>query len=389
MTRLRLSEGSEETQTVSLNPNTTYYIQAKNYWVVEPYTEEGTYLFSVSAPTLTSDDVTLSATSYTYSGSACKPSVTVVYNGTTLTERTDYTVTYTNHVAAGTATVIVTGIGDYTGTVKKTFTISPVTLTADNVTLSKESYSYSGSARKPSVTVVCNGTTLTEGTDYTVGYSDNVTVGTATVTVTGKGNYTGTVKKTFTIKAVTKAKPTVTSASYSKLKIQWTKVTGASGYYVYRSTKSGSGYKLVKTITKGSTVTYTDTGRTTGTTYYYKIKAYRTTDGKKTVVATTKVGSGKTVLSAPEVKLTAGTKKVTVKVSTKVSGASGYVIYCSTKKSSGYKKVKTVTSGKAFTYKDTGLKAKTTYYYKVRAYRTVSGKKVYSAYSTVVKAKTK
>ncbi len=67
------------------------------------------------------------------------------------------------------------------------------------ITLSKTSYTYDGSAKKPTVTVKSGSTKLTEGTDYTVSYSNNTNVGTATVTITGKGNYTGSVKKTFTI----------------------------------------------------------------------------------------------------------------------------------------------------------------------------------------------
>ena len=53
----------------------------------------------------------------------------------------------------------------------------------------------------PSVTVKKGNAVLKNGTDYTVTYSNNIDAGTATVSVTGKGNYTGTVKKTFTIKA--------------------------------------------------------------------------------------------------------------------------------------------------------------------------------------------
>ncbi|MCD8146484.1 MAG: S8 family serine peptidase, partial [Clostridiales bacterium] len=78
------------------------------------------------------------------------------------------------------------------------------------LTLSQEEYSYSGTARKPEVSVLCGGLTLTQGTDYTVSYSNNTNVGTATVTVTGKGNYTGTVTKTFTITAAKLSTCTVT-----------------------------------------------------------------------------------------------------------------------------------------------------------------------------------
>ncbi|MBQ9942336.1 MAG: hypothetical protein IJP03_04940, partial [Christensenellaceae bacterium] len=58
-------------------------------------------------------------------------------------------------------------------------------------------------------------------------------------------------------------------------------VSGASGYVIYRSTTKSGGYKAVKTITSGSTVTFTNSGLTAGKTYYYKVKAYRTVSGSK------------------------------------------------------------------------------------------------------------
>ena len=147
----------------------------------------------------------LSKTSVTYTGEAQKPKVTVKakLNGVlvTLTEGTDYTVTYKNNKKAGTATVVVKGKGNFKGTLKKTFTITPVKIL--KVTLSSTTMPYTGSACEPvpTVTTKVNGqlVTLKAGTDYTVTYENNVAAGTATVTVTGKGNYTGTITKTFTI----------------------------------------------------------------------------------------------------------------------------------------------------------------------------------------------
>ncbi len=149
--------------------------------------------------------VTLSKTSMAYTGKARKPvpTVSAKVNGelVTLVKGTDYTVKYENNIDAGTATVTVTGKGNYTGTITKTFTITPVKLY--KATLSKTSMAYTGKARKPVPTVAAkvNGqlVTLVKGTDYTVKYENNIKVGKATVTITGKGNYTGTITKTFTI----------------------------------------------------------------------------------------------------------------------------------------------------------------------------------------------
>ena len=146
--------------------------------------------------------LTLSQTEFTYDGKAKKPIVTVKYNSVALNEGTDYTVSYKNNVNVGTATATVTGIGDYTGIVDKTFTITAapkISITNCTITLNQSSYTYDGTAKKPTVTVKYNNVVLIKDTDFTVSYLNNINVGTAIATVTGKGNYTGTVSKNFTI----------------------------------------------------------------------------------------------------------------------------------------------------------------------------------------------
>ena len=87
--------------------------------------------------------------------------------------------------------------------------------------------------------------------------------------------------------AVKSAKPLLSKttvklkAGKKKAAVSWKKVSGANGYKIYRSTKKGSGYKCVKTITKGSTVKYTNRSLKSNKTYYYKVKAWRTVNGKK------------------------------------------------------------------------------------------------------------
>jgi len=78
------------------------------------------------------------------------------------------------------------------------------------VTLSETEYTYDGNAKEPSATVVLDGKTLVAGTDYDITYTDNTNAGTATATITFKGNYSGTANKTFTIK---KAQVTVPTAA--------------------------------------------------------------------------------------------------------------------------------------------------------------------------------
>lgn len=87
-------------------------------------------------------------------------------------------------------------------------------LKSASITLSPKSYTYNGKAKTPAVIVSYNGKTLTEGTDYTTAFSGNINAGTATVTITGAGNHTGTASATFTIKKATN-KITLKKSTYT------------------------------------------------------------------------------------------------------------------------------------------------------------------------------
>ena len=121
--------------------------------------------------------------------------------GTVLTKGVDYRIRYENNTNVGTATMTITGRGNYMGTLTKTFQITPVALV--DAVLPCASKFYTGKAIKPAPTVTARVgkelATLTKGTDYTVSYKKNKNPGTATVTVTGIGNFEGTLERTFTI----------------------------------------------------------------------------------------------------------------------------------------------------------------------------------------------
>lgn len=152
-------------------------------------------------------DVWMDGTDFPYTGKPITPAITVTVEGKTLVQDTDYTVTYQNNVEPGTAEAVVQGMGDYTGTVEMPFTIQqpqepeqpPVELTKENVSLEGNRFPYKGKPITPAVTVTADGKTLAEGSDYTLTYRDNEKPGTATVTVEGKGGYTGKVTLNFTI----------------------------------------------------------------------------------------------------------------------------------------------------------------------------------------------
>lgn len=153
-----------------------------------------------------------------YNGSAFEPEITVKDGETVLVKDTDYTVTYADNINAGQATVTVTGMGNYAGTIAKHFTIAPKSLTSEGVALSglPEQVNYTGKAIVPQITVKDGQTVLVLDTDYTVSYTDNTDVGTATVTVTGKGNYQGTASATFEIvAAAASGVATINGADYN------------------------------------------------------------------------------------------------------------------------------------------------------------------------------
>ena len=112
--------------------------------------------------------------------------------------------------------------------------------------------------------------------------------------------------------AVVKAKPvpgkvtvTATSATNKSNKVSWKKISGASGYELYRATSKSGKYTKIKTATSGKAGSFTDKNLTTGKTYYYKIRAYRKVSSKKVYGSYSKVVSAKPVQVQPTVKPTA------------------------------------------------------------------------------------
>ncbi len=210
------------------------------------------------------------------------PTVTVKSpGGSTLTNGTSYTVSYASgRVNVGTYTVKVTMKGNYTGTKTLTFKINPASL--GTCKLSATSYTYNGSVKTPTVTVKnASGTTLTKGTSYTVTYaSGRKNVGTYKVTIKGKGNYTGT--RTLTFKIVPKA-PSINklTAKTKALTVTLNKqTTQTTGYEIQYATNKSFTSAKTTTVTN-STSTKTLSGLKAKTTYYVRVRAYKTVNGAK------------------------------------------------------------------------------------------------------------
>ena len=283
--------------------------------------------------------------------------------------------------AVGTATITVTAKAskNYNEASKNvTVTVTeksvPVTkkLSACKVTLAATSYTYDGKEKKPAVTVKDGSNTLTNGKDYEVAYANNINAGTARVTITGKGNYTGTVTMNVVIK---KAASVITASNI-------TKATSA------KAQKASIGAK----VKGGAKLTYKSNNK-----YVAVDKKGQVTIAKKFVGQATI-----TITAAATKNYNAGTKKVTVTVnpaSTKLSSVknsasksmkvawkknaavTGYQVQYATAKN--FKGAKAVTVKKAATTSTTikKLTKGKKYYVRVRTYQKVSGKTYYSAWS--------
>lgn len=135
-----------------------------------------------------------------YTGEEVTPPVSISDEGVQLQNGVDYDLTYENNVNVGTATVIVTFKGNYSGERRVNFNITARHLTNDDVTLSEiDKQIYTGTAIEAKPAITAGGVTLVENTDYTLSYTNNIGIGTVTVDVTFIGNYSGSVNTAFEI----------------------------------------------------------------------------------------------------------------------------------------------------------------------------------------------
>ena len=266
----------------------------------------------------------LEKTSFTYTGKPIKPAVknvSAVVDGSSVTIPADqYSVVYDNNTDIGTdAKVIIYGKGTYEGYFGSAdFSITPADLDKTcNLSLSKTSYAYTGKAFTPAVTALFNGSALKKGKDYTVSYYNNTKVGTATVTVKGKGSFQGTVTMKFTItKGIQKLK---VSASPAKVKVNKTsriKVKGSKGKLTYKSSKPS-----VATVSKKGVIKGKKTGKavimvtSAGTGKYKKASAKLkiTVEGTELTKKNTKISLSRTSYTYNGKKKTPSVRKVTYK----------------------------------------------------------------------------
>ena len=233
---------------------------------------------ALSRISISKASVTLSTSTYAYDGKAKKPGVTVKLNGKTLKNGTDYTVSYSNNTKVGTATVKITGKGNYTGSVSKTYSIKNNFKKATVSGISTKVFT--GKNITQSITVKYNGKTLKKGTDYTVSYSSNKNIGTATVKVAGKGSYTGTITKTFKINPAKQEIQKLTSKSKAFF-VDWAQKGSATGYEIQYATNSKFTSAKKVTITNNKTDKTTVSKLSGKKKYYVRVRSYTTVKGTK------------------------------------------------------------------------------------------------------------
>ena len=284
------------------------------------YAGTASHNFEITQGNISKATVTLTpASPYTYNGQKQYPTVVVVQMGNnTLIQGTDYTISaFPDSVNAGTYSFTITGINNFRGTSTSTGTTGTTgttattgttgtTTTTTNTGVRTESYTidpkdasslykkdngisvsglktltYNGKSRKPAITVTDDalGRELVADTDYTRTDSNNKTPGTASVTLTFKGNYTGTITASYKINPK-KTSISKVKAGSRKATVKYKKVSGISGYQV----KAGTNKAVTKgTKTKNTTKTsYTMKSLKKGKRYYFKVRTYYTgTNGKK------------------------------------------------------------------------------------------------------------
>ncbi len=294
-------------------------------------------------------------------------------------------------VGQGSAKITVkTTIGNSTSS--SSFTVNVTTASLSSATVEAvAARTYTGSPIKPTVKVKCGDRDLVSGTDYTLAYANNTNVGTATITIKGKGNYTGTTKTTFTIKAPgvgTVSNPKAVSASYKSIKVSWDAVSGATGYQVWRSTASNGEYVCLGSVT---TTSRESVALTTGTTYYYKVRAYKEVAGTRFFGKYSSVVSAAPKPSLPTSISVKAQSPVSAKITWSATSDVKYVQVWQTDKAnaeqSDYKMVGSY-SGSAKSCIVKYLTPNKTYYFKLRSYVVSdSGTKVFSAFTSVYSVK--
>ncbi len=342
---------------------------------------------------ISEENVVLSEIVPVYSGKEITIPVSVSVEGVLLAENTDYTLSYENHVNAGIAKVTVTGIGQYKGTVTKEFTIAPKKLTDSDIIIDdtnlKDDLEFNGKDRTPIIKISYNGMNLNSMADFTIQYKNNFYPGTATVTIQGIENYSGTIERQFKIIKKPIGNVTIRTSfdQNNQLVIQ---VNNGS----YAMTKGTDYDYTVVTDEQGNiTITFTGLGNHYSGTFVKIIPAEENPNSPKAgttgISDTTNTTNGTTTVKKVKLKSAKNVKVRKIKITwKKIKGVQGYKIRYAVNKKMKKAKVKTLKKNKK-QYVLKKLKKNKTYYVQVCAYKISQGKTNYGKWSKKKRVKIK
>ena len=342
---------------------------------------------------------TVSVANQYYTGKTLTPAPTVKYNDViTLQNGRDYTLTYSNNTAIGTAKVTIKGIGNYTGTIVKSFTITKLSAvsglavsarTGNSLTLK---WNKNSAANGYILEMLKNGkwTRITKISDNSKTSYKVSGLGASTVyrfrirafrmngSVAIYSNYSAETAIRTNPAAITGAK--LTGRAADALKIGWNKTSSADGYIV-EMYKGGKWVRAAK-ITNNSTVTFKKSGLSASTVYKFRVKAYKMSGrtalyGAYSTVIT--VRTNPTIIKGVKI---AGKAKDALRVSwNRNTSAQGYIVEMY--KSGKWVRVAKIESINVTDYRQAGLAKNTTYKFRVRAYHMSGKTALYGNYGSV------
>ena len=335
------------------------------------------YLYEVKMPViqngLTEDNtvVELEGTSYSYTGSSITPNCIVKYNGFTLYKDIDYTISYSNNKNPGTASVIISGIGDYSGSVSATFEITKI-----NQSISVPSTNITKTYKESTFNLLATAKTAMTYTSSNTNVVKVDSTGKVTILSCGIANITITAKSTYNYNAASKI---------VKITVNRRKLTEKVKLPVYKYTYNGKEKK--PTVTVSGLIKNVD----------YKVSYSNNIKSGKATIKVTGINNytgtlTKTFVIYPpkEVVTKTTVSKGGFSIYWNPTSCSGYEIKYSNKSnySSGNKTVNVTPYSKSSRY-IYGLLRNKKYYVKVRAYKVIDGRKYYGSFSDVKSIVTK
>lgn len=241
-------------------------------------TYNGTFI--INKASIQNTSIKLPYSSYAWTGKPITPVPTVTYGGLTLKEGTDYTLSWSNNTDKGTANVIITGCGNFTGTKSQSFSIQQFLISKATISTISP-VTYTGQPVTPEPTVKLNGKVLQKDRDYKLTYSNNINVSKkAQVTVTGIGKYSGNATKFFEIKARKLSGETIQFPDFSYSGSSPSGYVSSNLSILYKGTKLTCGTDYTLSATKDSStkeissIRITFCGNYTGTRSFVFLKSY-------------------------------------------------------------------------------------------------------------------